>query len=268
MCGRYASTKAAADVAEEFQAVDATGGAAPGPDYNVAPTKPVLAVVERHPLIGRGRRDEGRTERTVRVMRWGLVPSWAKDPSGAARMINARSETAEHKPSFRDALATRRCLLPADGWFEWRRGGSKQPYFITRRGGSRRSLAIAGVWEFWRAPAGGGPLVTAAVLTTGARGRLADIHDRMPLLLPTADWATWLDPDTGPPRELLRRPTDALIADLEVRPVSSEVNNVAHNGPELVAAVRPAESGGPALALELPLAGSSGASGSSSGARG
>ena len=117
---------------------------------------------------------------------------------------------------------------------------------VAMRGGARTGRLVrdvpAGVWEFWRAPAGGEPLVTVAVLTTAARGRLAEIHDRMPLLLPTADWATWLDPATGPPRELLRRPADALIADLEVRPVSSEVNNVAHNGPELVAAVedRPA----------------------------
>jgi putative SOS response-associated peptidase YedK len=251
MCGRYASTKTAADIADEFHAIDATGHAAPGPDYNVAPTKPVLAVVERHPRSAEGTLIESRAERTVRVMRWGLVPSWAKDPSAAARMINARSETAEWKPTFRAALAARRCLLPADGWFEWRRDGTKQPYFVTHSAARRsnRSLAMAGVWEFWRPPGGGEVLVTAAVLTTAAVGPLADIHERMPLLLAATDWAAWLNPDSGPPTRLLRPPSDSLVADLELRPVSGKVNNVARNGPDLVAAVEPAES---TLALDLP----------------
>jgi len=101
MCGRYASTKAASDVADEFRAVDATGDEAPDADYNVAPTKPVLAVVQRHPRDAEGTVDSSRTERSVRVLRWGLVPSWAKDPSVGSRMINARSETAADKPAFR-----------------------------------------------------------------------------------------------------------------------------------------------------------------------
>ncbi|HEY0575251.1 MAG TPA: SOS response-associated peptidase [Pseudonocardia sp.] len=252
MCGRYASTKAAVDIAEEFHAVDATGDAAPGPDYNVAPTKPVLTVVQRHPRGAEGGVDEARTERSVRVLRWGLVPSWAKDPSGGSRMINARAETAADKPSFRAALAARRCLLPADGWYEWRRGsGAKQPFFITgatapARGGS---LAMAGIWEFWRSPAGGEPLVTAAVLTTDAVGPLAEIHPRMPLLLAAEDWAAWLDPDGEPPASLLRPPSEALVAGLELRPVSAMVNNVRNEGPELVARAEPAE---PELPLELP----------------
>src|SRR4051812_22822406 len=120
MCGRYASTKTAVDIAAEFQAVDATADADPGPDYNIAPTKPVLAVVRRHPRDAEGIADVSRTERSVRVMRWGLVPSWAKDPAVGARMINARAETAADKPAFRHALARRRCLLPAEGWYEWR----------------------------------------------------------------------------------------------------------------------------------------------------
>jgi putative SOS response-associated peptidase YedK len=250
MCGRYASTKTAADIADEFQAIDATGHAAPGPDHNVAPTKPVLAVVERHPRSAEAAVMEGRTQRTVRVMRWGLVPSWAKDPSAGARMINARSETAERKPTFRAALAARRCLLPADGWFEWRRDGSKQAYFVTHSAArwSNRSLAMAGVWEFWRPPGGGEALVTAAVLTTAAVGSLADIHERMPLLVAPTDWAAWLNPDSGAPRRLLRPPSASLVADLELRPVSSKVNDVAHNGPDLVAAVEPA---GSILALDL-----------------
>lgn len=250
MCGRYASTKAASDVADEFRAVDATGDEAPAADYNVAPTKPVLAVVQRHPRDAEGTVDSSRTERSVRVLRWGLVPSWAKDPSVGSRMINARAETAAEKPAFRKALAARRCLLPADGWYEWRRGGgSKQPYFITgsATGAPGGSLAMAGVWEFWRS-ADGEPLLTAAVLTTDAVGPLADIHDRMPLLLAPEDWATWLDPDSPAPPELLVPPTDELVAGLELRPVSSRVNNVRNEGPELVERVELAE---PALALDL-----------------
>jgi putative SOS response-associated peptidase YedK len=252
MCGRYASTKAAADIADEFQAVDATGlGAdpAPGADYNVAPTKLVLSVVQRHPRSAEGVADPSRTERSVRVMRWGLVPSWAKDPSIGSRLINARSETAADKPAYRAALAARRCLLPADGWYEWRKsdggGRAKQPYFVTGTDGA--SLAMAGLWEFWRPADGGEPLITTSVLTTDAVGPLVEIHPRMPLLIPREHWSTWLDPDTEPtagPVGSLLRPADddlaALVAGLELRPVSSKVNNVRNDGPELVERVDPA----------------------------
>ncbi|MDT7598612.1 MAG: hypothetical protein QOK26_689 [Pseudonocardiales bacterium] len=262
MCGRYASTRSAADIADEFRAVDATGDAAPDADYNVAPTKPVLAVVQRHPRDADGTADGSRTERSVRVLRWGLVPSWAKDPSVGSRMINARAETAATKPAFRKALAARRCLLPADGWYEWRRAATgsgaatksgaagKQPFFITgsANGKPGGSLALAGVWEFWRPADGGEPLLTAAVLTTEAVGPLAEIHDRMPLLLAPADWSAWLDPDAAPPMDLLAPPSAELVAGLELRPVSSRVNNVRHEGPELVERVEVAE---PALALDL-----------------
>jgi putative SOS response-associated peptidase YedK len=262
MCGRYASTKSAADIADEFRAVDATGDAAPDADYNVAPTKPVLAVVQRHPRDADGTTDGSRTERSVRVLRWGLVPPWAKDPSVGSRMINARAETAATKPAFRKALAARRCLLPADGWYEWRRAAAgpgaatrsgaagKQPFFITgcANGKPGGSLALAGVWEFWRPADGGEPLLTAAVLTTEAVGPLAEIHDRMPLLLAPADWPAWLDPDAAPPMDLLAPPSAELVAGLELRPVSSRVNNVRHEGPELVDRVEVAE---PALALDL-----------------
>jgi putative SOS response-associated peptidase YedK len=234
MCGRYASTRAAADVAAQFRAVDATDGTAPEPDYNVAPTKPVLAVVERHPRDADGAADPDRVQRSVRTMRWGLVPSWAKDPAIGSRLINARAETAADKPAFRKALASRRCLLPADGWYEWRRrGGPAQPFFITHGDG----LALAGVWEFWRPAGGGEPLVTTAVLTTDAVGPLTDIHHRMPLVLASADWAAWLDPDAGTDDKvsrLLAPPAEELVAELELRPVSAKVNNVRNQGPELV----------------------------------
>ena len=248
MCGRYASVKAPADLADEFRAVDATQGAA-RVDYNVAPTKQIIAVVERHPRDEEGTPDPGRTERALRMLRWGLVPSWAKDPRAGARMINARAESAATKPAFRRALSSRRCLVPADGWYEWQRGPEhKQPYYTHYTDGS--SLAMAGLWEYWKPkddPEGKYPdgLVTASVLTTAAAGVLAEVHDRMPLVLPPDAWDTWLNPDIGKDDEsvarLLAPPPAELVAKLELRPVGAAVNNVRNNGPELLAPLPPAQ---------------------------
>lgn len=243
MCGRYASIKAPADLADEFRAVDATGGETTV-DFNVAPTKKVVAVVQRHPRDAEGTPDPGRTERSLRLLRWGLVPSWAKDPRGGARMINARAETAAEKPAFRRAMASRRCLLPAAGWYEWQRGPEhKQPYYASYADGS--SLAMAGLWEFWRPGTDGVDpeypegLVTCAVLTTEAVGPLAQVHDRMPLVLASPAWDTWLNPDLDASDDavaaLLAPPADELVARFELRPVSPLVNSVRNNGPELLA---------------------------------
>lgn len=236
VCGRYAATKDPAKLAAEFDAVDATGEDSPGPDYNVAPTKPVMTVVTRHPRDDEGRPEPDRTERSVRVMRWGLVPHWAKTKSIGSKMINARADTAASKPAFKTSVARRRCILPADGWFEWRRDGkAKQPFFMTRQDGA--SLALAGLWSTWHdpeAPEDAPPLVTCAVLTTDAVGVLAEIHDRMPLLLPTEDWTTWLDPDRTDVADLLVPPPQSLVDTLELRPVSDAVNSVRNNGPKLV----------------------------------
>lgn len=257
MCGRYASTKAPADLAGEFRAVDATAEDAGRPDYNVAPTKDITVVVERHPRDEDGTADPGVTERSLRTVRWGLVPFFSKDPAAGARMVNARSETVTGKPAFRRAVASRRCLFPADGWYEWQRqdavpraeGGSgkptKQPYFTGYADGA--TLAMAGIWEFWR-PGNDAPaelaerypdgLVTACVLTTEAVGPLAQVHDRMPLVLAPDDWAAWLDPDTAADDDqvarLLAPPSPELVSTLEIRPVSSQVNSVRNNGPELL----------------------------------
>jgi putative SOS response-associated peptidase YedK len=241
LCGRYASTKDPAKLAAEFDAVDATEGEAPGPDHNVAPTKRVVAVVERHVRDHDGEADPQATERSLRVLRWGLVPHWAKDRSIAAKMINARAESVASKPAFRSSLARRRCLVPADGWFEWKReDGRKQPFFMTRTDGA--SLAFAGIWSTWHDPAADGdapPLVTMAVLTTEAVGVLGEVHDRMPLLLDPTQWARWLDPSATDVAELLRPPAEDSVAALELRPVSSAVNSVRNNGPELVARYAP-----------------------------
>lgn len=240
MCGRYAAAKDPATLAAEFDAHDATEDHAPPADHNVAPTKDVVAVVQRHPRDEDGTADRSRTQRCLRVMRWGLIPAWAKDRSIGAKMINARSESAATSNAFKTSLAKRRCLLPADGWFEWKReGGRKQPFFMTRPGGA--SIALAGLWTVWRDPkeSDGPPVVSAAVLTTAAVGQLTDIHDRMPLLLAPEHWAAWLDPDAEDPGDLLTAPPLALAESLELRPVSSKVNNVRNNGPELVAREEP-----------------------------
>jgi putative SOS response-associated peptidase YedK len=259
MCGRYSSTKAPADLADEFRAVDATAGAKVA-DFNVAPTKQVVAVVERHPRDDEGTPDPGRVERTLRMLRWGLVPSWSKDPSGGARMINARVESVAQKPAYRSAIKARRCLLPADGWYEWQRGPEhKQPYFTHYRDGS--SVALAGLWEYWKPKDGHDlveqypdGLVTAAVITTDAVGPLAQVHDRMPLVLPPSAWDAWLDPDRGPDDDavaaLLSPPAAELVARMELRPVSPRVNNVRNNGPELLEALAPEEVAEP-LQLDL-----------------
>lgn len=257
MCGRYASTKAPADLADEFHAVDATAETSQRPDYNVAPTKDITVVVERHPRDEDGNADPATTERSLRTVRWGLVPFWAKDPSAGARMVNARSETITEKPAFRRAAASRRCLFPMDGWYEWQRsaavpkseGGSgkptKQPYFTHYGDGA--TMAMAGIWEFWRPRSDAAAelaekypdgLVTACVLTSEAVGPLAQVHDRMPLVLRPDDWADWLDPDAGAGDQRVSRllvpPTPGLVATLEIRPVSPQVNNVRNNGPELL----------------------------------
>jgi putative SOS response-associated peptidase YedK len=238
LCGRYASTKDPALLAAEFDAVDGTEGAAPAPDYNIAPTKSVLAVVERHPRDDEGTPDPETTERSIRVMRWGLVPHWAKDLSGGAKMINARAESVLEKPAYRDSAARRRCIIPADGWYEWQPGeGRKQPYFINPGDGG--SLAMAGIWSVWWQPdeeQGRKAIITCAVLTTDAIGEMRTVHHRMPLVLPADRWGAWLDPDLADPKDLLA-PDRAIVDRLELRPVSMAVNSVKNNSPELMAPV-------------------------------
>ena len=233
MCGRYASSKDPGKLAAEFAALDATGGAAPGADFNVAPTKRVLTVVQRHLRDETGETDLERTERSIRVMRWGLVPFWAKDKSIGSRMINAKSETVTSKPAFRSSIKRYRCLVPADGWYEWKReGGKKQPFFMTPPDGS--SLAMAGIYSTWREDDEAEPLVTCSVLTAAAVGQLTEVHDRMPMVLPSQAWSRWLDPDQPDVSDLLAPPSLEIAESLEVRPVSTAVNSVRNNGAELL----------------------------------
>ncbi|WP_197318544.1 SOS response-associated peptidase [Saccharomonospora sp. NB11] len=261
MCGRYAATKDPATLMREFDAVDGTEGKAGGADYNVAPTKHVPTVVERHPRDADGTVLEDEPPvRSLRMMRWGLVPFWAKDPSVGNRMINTRAETATEKPAFRKALSRRRCLVPADGWFEWKavdggagRKAAKEPYYMTTKDSS--SLAFAGLWETWRDPNAepdARPLVTFSALTTEAVGQLAEIHHRMPLVLPVQRWADWLDPSRTDATDLLTPPDRDWLDELELRPISTKVNNVRNNGPELIERVEPDATDLDAALFELP----------------
>ncbi|TDB92002.1 SOS response-associated peptidase [Micromonospora fluostatini] len=234
MCGRYATTRNAADLSAVFEAYDDTDGRVRS-DHNVAPTNGV-PVVRVDP--------DGR--RALAVLRWGLLPPWAKSPSAGSRMINARAETVATSRAYAGPFARRRCLVPADGWYEWARTDrGKQPYYLTPADGS--VLALAGFWTTWSGP--DGPLETFSVLTTAALGGLAEVHDRMPLLLPPERWAPWLAP-TEDPTGLLTPPPVAWLAGLEIRPVGPAVGNVRNNGPELTARVpisRRPEAADPAL---------------------
>ncbi len=249
MCGRYASSRSPDDLAEEFEVVDPRLDKPLPPDYNVAPTKEVYAVLDRAPRPSDD--EEGAPPadpvRQLRVLRWGLVPFWAKDPSIGSRMINARMETVAEKPAFRRAFAGRRCLLPADGYFEWyptqQKGKSgkplKQPFFIKPKDGS--VLAMAGLYEIWKDPTRdpdntedpGRFLWTCTVLTTEATDEVGRIHDRMPLLVTPDRRTAWLDPST-PKDQLSDLLVPAQQGGLEAFPVSTAVGNVRNNGPELV----------------------------------
>lgn len=216
MCGRYSLTASPDDLKQAF-AVDELKFAPP-PRYNVAPTQDV-AVVRRT--------DAGRRE--LVGLRWGLVPPWSKDAKGAARLINARSETAAEKPSFKDALAKRRCLVLADGFYEWKKlsAKEKQPYRIVVDGG--RPFAMAGLWE--RARIDGAPLESCTILTTAANEGVAALHDRMPIILPDADAiARWLDPRT-PIDDVLRALPAARVS---MYPVDRRVGSPAFDEPACV----------------------------------
>jgi putative SOS response-associated peptidase YedK len=253
MCGRYASSRKPEDLVEEFEIRANKVGEALAPDYNVAPTKPVYAVMERAPSresASKGAAADGEPERQLRVLTWGLVPSWAKDPSIGNRMINARMETVAEKPAYKRAFASRRCLLPADGYFEWyptqqkTKAGKpvKQPFFIHPQDGG--VLAMAGLYEIWRDPSREEDdpdrfRWTCTVLTTQAEDAVGHIHDRMPLMVEPERWSAWLDPTVSGRDDLFSLLVPAAPGRLEAFPVSRDVNNVRNNGPDLVVPIPP-----------------------------
>ena len=323
MCGRFASARKRQELLEEFGVQRDRVTESLQPDYNVAPTKPVYAVITRRPKDGadenasggdgpgpsgpeghrtsaghraseehgssrstapprstgppaeirHGDSEQGAIEhggvRELRVVRWGLVPSWAKDISIGSRLINARAETVASKPAFRRAFARHRCLLPADGFYEWEKSGdpkhpAKQPYYIHRGDGG--VLAFAGLYELWRDKDRpdddpGAWLWTATIITTQAEDEVGRIHDRMPMVIDPAHWADWLDPTATSADAVHELLTPATSAHLASYPVSTEVNSVRHNGPGLI---EPME--GESEPAGSPRAGAGGRSGSSRGA--
>jgi putative SOS response-associated peptidase YedK len=231
MCGRYAFFTPLEAVTRLF-GVNAVRAGGLEPRYNIAPTQEV-PMVRVTPLPGE--EIPGEHARELALARWGLVPFWAKDPSIGNRMINARSETVAHKPAFRAAFGKRRCLLPADGFFEWQRTAcGKQPWYIRAAGGA--PLALAGLWERWDPPAGGAPLVSCTILTTRANEFMRPLHDRMPVLLDSSARELWLDA-AATPAALQDVLLPAPEMTLEAWPVSREVNSPAHEGPSLISPV-------------------------------
>src|SRR4051794_3394461 len=223
MCGRYAITTVPEAMRALFRYFDQPDFPA---RYNIAPTQPV-------PIV---RISEGRRE--FALMRWGLIPSWVKDPRGFSLLFNARGESAAEKPAFRNAMKRRRCLFPADGFYEWKQDGkAKRPYFVRLKAGG--PMAFAGLWESWMGP-NGEEVETAAIVTTAASREIAHIHERMPVIVPPQAFDFWLDPNAD------AEMAAAMIAPapnglLDNYPVSSAVNRVANDTPDLLEPLRAEE---------------------------
>ncbi|CAB4666054.1 unannotated protein [freshwater metagenome] len=232
MCGRYASSKGADELIEYFEAtLEAPSAVSPAaspaasspnlaPSWNVAPTAQIYAILD--------------PARLLTTARWGLVPSWAKSLDFAAKTINARVETVADKPSFRSAFKSRRAIIPADGYYEWYTASGpvsrKQPFYICAR--DRSPLAMAGLYEWWVPSDGGAPVLTATVLTRDATPQIAEIHDRMPLMLPRAAWSEWLGGKLSSVGELLS--ISETLQELDAYPVSSAVNSSRENRSSLI----------------------------------
>ncbi|MCV7067780.1 SOS response-associated peptidase [Mycolicibacterium farcinogenes] len=251
MCGRFAVTTDPALLAQKIQALDESTASASssgdkdvsGANYNVAPTTTISSVVKRHS------EPEDESTRRVRSMRWGLIPPWVKtaedggpDTKGPL-LINARSDKVTSSPAFRNSAKNKRCLIPMDGWYEWKPNPEagkkgKTPYYMY--GADGELLFMAGLWTTWR-PKGAPPLLSCTIITTDAAGPLAEIHDRMPLTISAPDWDRWLDPDAPIDEGLLRGHGD--LDRIAVREVSRLVNSVRNNGPELIEPAEPEEMG-------------------------
>ncbi|BDX33814.1 DUF159 family protein [Mycobacterium antarcticum] len=254
MCGRFAVTTDPALLAEKIKALDETAASADGertpqPNFNVAPTTTITSVVKRHA------EPDDESIRRLRLMRWGLIPPWVKagadgspDTKGPL-LINARAETVTTSAAFRASAKGKRCLIPMDGWYEWRPDGAasagkkapKTPFYMY--GADGEPLFMAGLWATWRPPKDAGapsddpPLLSCTIITTDSAGPLAEIHDRMPLSIGERDWDRWLDPDAPIDEGLLRGHGD--LDRIAVREVSRLVNSVRNNGPELIEPAEP-----------------------------
>lgn len=242
MCGRYVSASSPALLADRFDVTEIDLENDVEPDYNVAPRAQVMVVRQRD------------DRRVLSRVRWGFVPSWAKDASIGDRMINARAEGLATKAAYRRSFARKRCLIPADGFYEWQvvappatpKGRpKKQPVFVHRRDGE--PMAFAGLWSVWKVPedlevegvGDDGWLRSCTIVTTRANELLLPVHDRMPVLLPESAWARWLDPENDDVEELATLLVPAPDEELELWPVSTAVNKPENTGPELVTPVEP-----------------------------
>jgi putative SOS response-associated peptidase YedK len=219
VCGRFTQQRPTAELAAMFDAE-------PPPDellptYNLAPTDEAAVVVERA------------DRRAIRAYRWGLIPSWAKDEKIASKMFNARAETLATSGAFRESFRKRRCIVPADAFYEWQRqGGARQPFLIRRSDGA--PLALAGLWSGWHHPETEQVIRTFTIVTTTANRMLSSIHDRMPVVLAPQDWDLWLDPTNHETEELTGLLQPSAEDELVLFPVRPLVNNVRNNGPELI----------------------------------
>jgi putative SOS response-associated peptidase YedK len=219
MCGRFTQQRPASELAEIFGAEPLVDD--PGGHFNVAPTDEALVVVQR---------DE---RRAITAYRWGLVPHWATEAKIGSRMFNARAETLSSSPAFSRAFERRRCLVPVDSFYEWKREGTiRQPYRVTRSDG--RPLVLAGLWAGWHDPATDAVRRTFSIVTCLPNRALSELHDRMPVILPDDAWSRWIDPALADRGELLGllQPNDGV--DLEIYPVRRLVNDVRQDGPELI----------------------------------
>jgi putative SOS response-associated peptidase YedK len=222
MCGRFSSTSQLQFLLEQFRA-EPMGVEGHQPSWNVAPASDILVVTAS---------EDG--ARQLRALKWGLVPRWAKDPSGANRMINLRAETVREKKGWRSTLARKRCIIPIDGFYEWQdqgKGKRKQPFYITSRDLS--PIALAGLWATWRDPESGEELFTCTILTTSANDLMESVHHRMPVILAPEDWDAWLDPENTDTDELAKLLVPAPEEMLTLWPVDPAVGNVRNNRPEL-----------------------------------
>ena len=219
MCGRFALFSPEEILAAMF---GVEGDRFPQASYNIAPSRDVAVVRIAAERAGR---------RELALLRWGLIPSWAKDPAMGNRMINARAESASAKPAFRSAFRRRRCLVPADGFYEWQKAGTrKQPYYVRMADG--KPFALAGLWERWEGP--GAAVASCTILTTDPNALLAPVHDRMPVIVAPADYDRWLDPERQDPAEVMPLvrpyPPDAMVA----FPVRTLVNSPAADDPRCI----------------------------------
>lgn len=224
MCGRFALKTTAQAIREQFLVEQ--GLHELEPHYNIAPSMGIASV----------RMAENKKTRVLTLMQWGLIPAWAKDPAIAHKMINARAETVAEKPSFRGPFRHHRCLIPADGFYEWKKldGGGKQPYFVKRL--DEKPFALAGLWSLWTPP-DGSELESCTIITTNANELMEEIHDRMPVILKEKDFSAWLDPDNQNPKVLKEFLKPYPAEEMEAYPVSTLVNKPQNDSPDCLKAV-------------------------------